>query len=98
MDILSDANGSLVPYLDLNNSFRSQDLHGFSSQWITIFDQYDLLKSTRSFVSRKSHYVLCPDLVESIDIDTETDWIKAESIISSLGDNFEYIYHRRSWC
>ena len=80
-----DANGSLVPYLDLNNSFRSQDLPtALVPSGSLYLINTDLLKSTRSFVSRKSHYVLCPDLVESIDIDTETDWIKAESIISSL--------------
>lgn len=74
----------IVPCHPQKKDLRSQDLPpAFVPNGSLYLIRIDLLKSTRSFLPVGSKFVVCGDPVESIDIDTEDDWLEAERLVLS---------------
>lgn len=82
-----DAAGSMQPCFPDKSKLRSQELPSAAAingalYWIDVA----VLRETRSFAPAGVHAVLFDDALESIDIDTEQDWLRAEQLL--LGSGF----------
>jgi len=82
-----DANGCMQPCFPGQSKQRSQELPAAAAingalYWIDV----SVLMETRSFAPPGVHAVLFDDALESIDIDTEQDWLRAEQLL--LGSGF----------
>jgi N-acylneuraminate cytidylyltransferase len=82
-------NGVMIPFINGDAlALRSQD---FESAYVVNGSFYligsKLLRDTKSFFEGKILPLIVDDVLESIDIDTELDWIFAESALKSFSAN-----------
>jgi len=76
--------GELDAFNPTGLTLRSQDLPAAvvpnGSMYLV---RSSVLRSKRMFVAGKSRAVVCSEPIESIDIDTEEDWMQAENLVST---------------
>ncbi|WIV97436.1 acylneuraminate cytidylyltransferase family protein [Kinneretia aquatilis] len=80
-----DDKGQLTPCFPGKSQLRSQDLPTAAAiNGALYLIRTDVLKSSACFTPPGTHAVMCTHAHENIDIDTESDWLAAERLISAL--------------
>ena len=80
-----DNKGQLTPCFPGKSQLRSQDLPTAAAiNGALYLIRTDVLKSSACFTPLGTRAVMCTHAHENIDIDTESDWLAAERLISAL--------------
>lgn len=81
-----DSSGAMRPCFPEQSQFRSQELpHAATINGALYWLDVDVMKRSQSFTPDGVHAVFFEDAIETIDIDTEQDWISAEQAFLRLG-------------
>lgn len=82
-------NGEMIPFINGDAlALRSQDLEPvYVPNGSFYLIESNVLRAGKSFYGRKTIPLIIDDVIQSIDIDTELDWIFAESALKSFSVN-----------
>lgn len=82
-------NGLMIPFINGDAlAVRSQDLEPvYVPNGSYYLIESKVLRVEKSFYGRKTIPLIIDDVIQSIDIDTELDWIFAESVLKSFSAN-----------